>query len=413
MIASGPNGNINPASHPVNPSLVPPKRSKVLRYVVTIAGLLAVVAALAGIKFSQISSLMAMGETMQKMGAPPESVSSSVSETQVWEARLHAVGNVASVKGVNISNDAPGVVSKLHFDSGAKVKQGQVLLELDASVERAQLASARVRRDFARTTSERTTALRESGVVSAAQFDVDESNLKSAGTEIQAIEAQIARKIVRAPFSGKLGIRNVNLGQYLNPGTPITVLEAEGSVYIDFTLPQQQVGAVQVGMPVQILVEGPPKIESMGAIAAVEPTVDNATRNLKFRATVADKDNQLRPGMFVKVDVLLPQRDKVVIVPSTAVIHAPYGDSVFVVEDKKAGTPGMDKTQDGKTVQIARQQFVQLGEERGDFVVIKDGVKVGEELVSAGGFKLRNNSPVVVDNSVKSKAALLPKLENR
>lgn len=397
----------------MNSSIAPSKRSKGLRYLITGLGLLAVVGGLAFVKFSQISMLMKMGETMKQMGPPPESVSTTPSEAQSWEDRLHAVGNVATVKGVNISNDAPGVVTKLHFDSGAQVKQGQILVELDASVERAQLASAKARRDIARITAERTTALKASGVVSQAQFDVDESTLRTASTELQAIEAQIARKVVRAPFSGKLGIRNVNLGQYLNPGTPITVLESTGSVYIDFTLPQQQLGAVQVGLPVHITVEGPPKVETDGTIAAVSPTVDNATRNLKFRASVEDKDDKLRPGMFVKVDVILPQQQKVVIVPSTSVVHAPYGDSVFVVEDKKAGSPGMEKTQDGRPVKIARQQFVRLGEERGDFVVIADGVKNGDELVSAGAFKLRNGSPIVIDNSAKAKAALMPRLENR
>jgi membrane fusion protein (multidrug efflux system) len=292
------------------------------------------------------------------------------------------------------------------------VKPGQVLVELDSSVERAQLASARSRRDIAKLTAERSRTLLASNVIAQAQVDSDEATLRTANTELDAIQAQIARKLVRAPFAGRLGIRNVNLGQYLNPGTQLTTLEQLGAVYVDFSLPQQWLGKINVGMPVRVTIEGANDLAVDGQIAAVDPTVDNTTRNLKLRASVVNKDDKLRPGMFAKVSVILPSRASQVIVPATAVVHASYGDSVFVVEDKKADAPGMRQTPDGRTVKVARQQFVRLGQARGDFVAIADGVTAGQELVSAGAFKLRNGSPVLVDNRVKADAQLSPRPEN-
>ena len=383
-----------------------------MRYIVTVIGLLAVVAGLAFIKFSQISSLMAMGKQMEKSGPPPESVGSSIAQKEVWEGTLSAVGSIASVRGVALSNDAPGVVTRIRFQSGSLVQQGQVLVELDSSVERAQLGSARSRRDIALITAQRSRTLLASKVIAQAQLDADESTLRTASTELDAIQAQIARKTIRAPFAGRLGIRNVNLGQFLSPGTHLTTLEATGAVYVDFTLPQQWLGKVSVGMPVRVTIESANELAAAGEITAIDPTVDSATRNLRLRASVENKDDKLRPGMFAKVVVVLPERVSQVIVPSTAVVHASYGDSVFVIEEKKPGATGLRQTPDGRTVKVARQQFVRTGPARGDFVAVLDGVSAGQELVSAGAFKLRNGSPVVVDNRVKAEAQLNPRPEN-
>ncbi len=384
-----------------------------MRYVLVIVGLLLIVGTLGFVKFSQISSLIAMGEEMQKAGPPPESVGTAVAEAQQWEDTLSAVGNVASVKGVALSSEGAGVVTKIRFESGSTVKQGEILVELDTSVERAQLASARARRDLAKVTAERSRALVATKVISQAQMDAVEAELKTASTEYNAIQAQIERKVVRAPFSGKLGIRNVNLGQYLNPGTPITVLESQGAVFVDFTLPQQELGKLSVGMPVRLVLEGDREKQLQGEIAAVDPTIDNTSRSIKLRASVPNDTEKLRPGMFVNVSVILPAKKQLVIVPTTSVVHASYGDSVFIVEDKKPGSPGMAKTPDGKLVKIARQQFVRAGEARGDFVAILEGVKAGQEVVSAGAFKLRNGVPIVVNNAVKPEPKLNPRPENR
>ena len=390
----------------------PRKPGKALKILFVIVGLLALVGTLGFIKFSQISSLMAMGKAYEKSGPPPESVGSGMSKKQTWQGQLTAVGTIAPVKGVALSNDAPGVVSKISFESGALVKQGQVLVELDTSVERAQLASAGVRRNLAVTNVKRSRALIKDQLTTQIQVDADESAVKSAETDAQTIQAQIARKIVRAPFAGRLGIRAVNVGQYLSPGTTLTVLQAVGAVYVDFSLPQQQLGTIVVGMPVKVQIEGSAEPAQDGVIAAVDPTIDSTTRMLKLRATVPNAHEKLSPGMFANVAVQLADQGDVVTIPLTAVVHASFGDSVFVVEDKKADAPGARTSPAGKTIKNARQQFVRLGQARGDYVAVLDGVTDGQELVTAGAFKLRNNSPIVVDNSVKTDPQLNPKPEN-
>jgi membrane fusion protein (multidrug efflux system) len=391
-----------------------PRGKKVLRYLVVAGGLLLVVAALAGVKVSQISSLIAMGKEWEAAGPPPESVASGVAQAESWEGTLSAVGTVAGVESVAVSNDAPGRVVRIHFESGAEVKKGQVLVELDTSVERAQLASAKSRRGLARTNAARSKALFQQSVVSQSQFDNDQAQLEMANTDYQAIQAQIDRKMVRAPFAGRLGIRAVNVGQYLNPGTTLTTLEAVGGVFVDFTLPQRMLALVKDGMPVRISATQDGKEPlAEGTVSAIDPAIDEVTRSIKLRASIANESAKLRPGMFVNVAVVLPRRDKVTIVPLTAVVHAPYGDSLFVIEDKKADAPGMAQTPDGRPVKVARQQFVRLGEARGDFVVVREGIKPGEAVVSAGAFKLRNGSPIVIDNSVKPEPKLDPRPENQ
>jgi membrane fusion protein (multidrug efflux system) len=366
---------------------------------VTILGILAVVGALAAVKGAQIGSMIAFGKKAQEAGPPPEAVGSAIAELQAWEGELEAVGSVATSKGVALSTDVSGVVTHIYFESGATAKQGQVLVELDSGVERAQLASAISQRELAATTLRRTKALAATGAVSPAQVDADETAMRGAATAVDAIQAQISKKTITAPFTGKLGIRSVNLGQYLNAGTPVTVLETADALHVDFTLPQQRLADVKVGMPVHIWEEsGDAGAPIVGKIAAVDPTVDPNTRNIKLRADTDSTD--LRPGMFVRVAVILPQKADVVVVPVTAIVHAPYGDSVFVVEDK-----------DGK--KIGRQQFVRVGRARGDFVSITDGLKAKQEIVTAGAFKLRNNSPIKIDNSMKLDPKLDPRPANR
>ena len=322
---------------------------------------------------------------------------------------LAAVGSITSVKGVAITNEVPGTVTGIHFESGQLVKAGQVLFELDTSVERAQLASAEARRDYAQLNVARSRELVGNSVAPQSQLDADESQIKTTSRDVAAIQAQIARKTTHAPFSGRLGIRTVNLGQYLNPGTPVTTLEAIDSVYVDFTLPPQRVADVAVGMPVRVTIEGA-GITADGTVGAVDPSIDSATRTIKIRAAVPNKGEQLRPGMFAKVALVLPTRAPSITVPQTAVVHASYGDSVFVIEDK---TEGATTNADGKPIKKARQQFVRLGESRGDYVAVLDGVKAGDKLVGIGAFKLRNGGSVVIDETLKNKAQLDPKPDNR
>jgi membrane fusion protein (multidrug efflux system) len=373
-----------------------------MRYLVAILALLALVGGLAAVKYKQISSLISANHAMEKAGPPPEAVGSFVSRHDTWQESLDAVGSIAPAKGVTLSNDAPGVVSAIHFESGAVVRQGQVLLDLDSNVERSQLASVEARKELAQVNATRTRALVSSDAVARSQQDTDDSVVKTSRSDLDVLQAQIARKVVRAPFSGRLGIRQVNLGQYLNSGTAIATLESTNTVFVDFTLPQQRLRDIALGMPVRVTIEGEGVPAADGSISAVDPTIDAVTRSIKLRASVPNGDEKLLPGMFAKVSVLLPGAHDVVIIPVSALVHAAYGDSIFMVEDSKDGP--------GKT---ARQQFVKVSETRGDFVAVSQGLAVGQEVVSAGAFKLRNGAPIAVDNAVQPRAELSPHPENR
>jgi len=267
------------------------------------------------------------------------------------------------------------------------------------------LASLRARRELAEISVKRSTALASSGAVAQSQVDADSSSFKSLTADAGALSAQIARKVIRAPFSGKLGIRQVNLGQYLAPGTTVTTLEAEKSIFVDFALPQQDLPKLHTGMTVRALQSGSSQSFGEGVISAIDPAVDPMTRTIKVRASLQDAEDKLRPGMFLRVEVVLPEKSEVVAVPQTAIVHASYGDSVFLGEEK----PGPD----GKPRKVVRQQFVKVGTKRGDFVSVLDGLKADEEVVTAGAFKLRNGLPLAVNNQGGPQPSLDPHPENR
>ncbi len=381
-------------------------------YLLVVSGLLVVVGLLAGIKGAQIGKLIGMGKQFQASGPPPETVSTSVAQAETWETTVSAVGSISGLRSVNVSNEVPGTISKIRFESGQIVREGQVLVELDSGVERAQMASADARRDLAERTLKRSKVLAGGNAISPSQLDEVDAQLKSATTDAGALRAQVERKVIRAPFRGRLGIRAVNVGQYLTPGTMVTTLDSMGGTFVDFSLPQDGLATIKVGLPVRVTIEGT-TAQLTGTISAIEPTIDPTTRNVKIRAAIPEPANKPRPGMFVNVQVVQPTQQAVVAIPVTALLHASYGDSVFVVEDKPPGTPGMAQTPDGKPVKIARQQFVRTGAARGDFIAITKGVTAGQQVVSAGAFKLRNKSPVVVDNSVQAKAQLALEPQNR
>ena len=364
------------------------------------AGLLVVIGVLGGLKFLQIGKLIAFGEEQERKGPPPEPVGTAMARQETWERTLATIGSVAGARSVEISNDSAGRVRRIRFESGELVKRGEVLVELDTSVERARIASLESQRELAAVTARRGRALVAEGVIAQQELDRAEAELDSLAAQIKAVRAEIEKKIVRAPFGGRLGIRAVDIGQYLPPGTRLTELESLGSVFVDFSLPQRDYAELAEGMRVRIAYRNGKKEVVDGAITAVEPKLDDQTRSVQLRSSVPSAADELRPGMFVDVSVVLPSRDQVVAVPATSIVHASYGDSVFVVE-----------LQAGK--QIARQQFVRTGRARGDFVEIEHGVRAGQQVVSAGAFKLRNGVAVVVDNSVKPEPELEPKPENR
>ena len=375
-------------------------------------GVLSLLGGLGGLKAAQIKSLLAYGRAAAAMGPPPEVVGTMKAKEQTWENRLFSVGTIAPARGVTVSNDAPGVVTAIKFQSGQTVRRGQMLVELDSRVERAELASLRAQAGLARVSAGRTRALFKDDAVPKAQLDNAESALQSASANAAALQAQIDRKIVRAPFDGRLGIRLVNLGQYLNPGTAITSLQSSDQNYVDFALPQQQLKQIAVGTVVRIN-EGLPGPRAEAAIAAIDPTLDPVTRSGRVRAAVRKMDGVLSPGMFVNVSVVLPDRREVTLVGATSLIHASFGDSVFAVEERKDDQGALLTGPDGKPAKVVRQQFVKTGEARGDFVEILEGVKLGQEIVAQGAFKLRNGAPVMVNNSVKVELQLAPRPENR
>ena len=402
----------------VLPEMVRRRRGHIVN-IASLAGMLAVPgqALYAGTKFAQISSLIKFGKAAQAAGPPPEAVGTATATGGSWESVLESVGSVAAGRGVTISNEIPGVVRAIRFESGAKVRAGQVLVELDAGVEKAQLASLRARQELATTTAARTRKLESGGAATKAQLENDESQMKTIGADAEALRAQIDKKTIRAPFAGRLGIRSINLGQYLNPGTAITVLESLEAVYIDFTVPQQEVARVPVGTAVRIVLPGTQPIQTLtGKIAAVDPSIDPVTRAVRLRASVQDDKatrDKLHPGMFVNVSVMLPEQKNVVSVPAIAILRAPYGNSVFIVEDRKDEQGHVVKGPDGKPGKVARQQFVRVGTTRGDFVSIDEGVTAGQEIVMLGAFKLRNGAPIMVNNQTKLEPSQTPNPQNR
>ncbi len=387
-----------------------------MRYVLTVVAVLLVIGGLAALKTAQISTLIKSGEEGAKMGPPPESVGTAKTGQAQWEEVIDAVGSVASAKGVTVTTEVPGTVKRIAFDSGAMVKAGEVLVELEASIDQAQLASAVAELDLAKMTAERSRALSERGSLARAAFDQDQAVLDAAVARVAGLRAQVGKKVVRAPFSGRLGIREVNLGQYLSPGTPIATLESVDESFVDFSVPQQRLADVKVGGPVRLALgssDDEQRATIEGTITAIDPSISVSTRSVQVRAAVPDEKAQLRPGMFVDVAVVLPKSNAVVTAPATAIVHAPYGDSVFVVEEKKKDSPGTAKTPDGKPVKVVRQQFVRTGRQRGDFIAIVEGVKEGEEIVTVGAFKLRNGAPIVVTDQDVTQPKLDPRPENR
>jgi membrane fusion protein (multidrug efflux system) len=384
-----------------------------VRYILTFVALLVVVGALAAIKAAQIATLVAHGHKAQEQGPPPEVVGTAIGKDEVWDLTLSDVGSVATPKGATLSNEIAGVVTRTHFESGDRVSAGATLVELDTNVEREQLAAALSRLELASTTMGRTAVLARTGAIPRSQVDADQAQLETSTKDVAGLRATIARKNVRAPFAGTVGVRNVNVGQFLEVGTPITVIDASRFSYVDFTAPQEQLAKIAVGMPVRIQPPGDAGAPLGGTIQAVDPAVDPATRAAKVRAIIEAPKSSLRPGMFVDVKVVLPEQQRIVVVPSTALVHASYGDSIFVVEEKPANEPGIRTTPSGAKVMVARQQFVKTGESRGDFTAIPEGLAPGQEVVTAGAFKLRNGAPIVVDNRVQPKAELDPRPENR
>ena len=361
----------------------------------------AFVAALGFVKFRQIQTAIAQGASFQP---PPEAVTTIVAEEESWPATLTAIGTMAAVQGVTVSADLPGIVDRINFDSGKSVREGEVLVQLDTRQEQAQLAAVEAQRDLANLNFYRMQGLVSDGAISRADYDRSAAEQKETEARVGEIRAAIARKTIRAPFSGILGIRQVNLGQYLSGGDPIVPLQSLHPIYVNFGVPQQEAGHARVGRQVRLTTNDVSAAAFVGRITAIDAVVDEATRNVQVQATLANPDGKLRPGMFVQTEVMVGASRTVVTLPASAISYAPYGDSVFVVTDLKG--------QDGQTYRGVRQQFVKLGGARGDQVAVVSGVKPGEEVVTSGVFKLRNGAAVQVNNKVRPANSATPTPED-
>ena len=371
------------------------------RMIVMLAVTLGIVAALGFVKFRQIQTMIAQGAAYQP---PPEAVTTIVAAREEWPSTLTAIGTVAAVRGVTVSADLPGVVDRIAFDSGVAVHEGDVLAVQDTRQERAQLAAAEAQRDLAGVNFGRIQGLLDERVVSRAEFDKATADERQAKARVGEISAAIDRKTIRAPFSGVLGLRHVNLGQYLSGGDALVTLQSLNPIYVNFGVPQQSLAQMRAGRTVRVTAGDRPGPEVEGRITAIDSLVDESTRNVQVQATFGNADGKLRPGMFVQAVVVVGAASAVVSLPASAISYAPYGDSVFVVSNLTDPA--------GKPYRGVRQQFVKLGPARGDQIAILSGVKPGEEVVTSGVFKLRNGAAVQINNTVRPGNNPSPKPEN-
>ena len=356
--------------------------------------------ALGFIKFKQVQSAV----QASAFQPPPEAVTSIVAKREQWSSTMSIIGTMEAVHGVTVSADLPGTVTRINFDSGKAVQVGDILVELDTRQERAQLAALEAQRDLARINFNRTQQLVSEGVISRQDYDQATAQQKSTEANVSEVRATIERKTIRAPFSGILGIRQVNLGQYLSAGQGIVALQSLNPIYVNFGVPQQEASKVLVGRPLRVTKEDMASVAFTGHVTAIDSVVNEATRNIQVQATLANPKGILRPGMFVQVDVVTGAGRSVIALPASAINYAPYGDSVFVITDMKDPS--------GKTYRGVHQQFVKVEGSHGDQVAIVSGVNPGDEVVTSGVFKLRNGAAVQVNNKVQPENSPAPKPED-
>ena len=371
-------------------------RTKRGAVVAAIGGVLALVVLLAGIKAMQIGKMMRSPQMM-----PATTVTSAEVKEEDWAPTLSSVGSVSAVQGAVISAELAGIVSEISFENGAEAKKGDVLMKLDTSQEEALLRSAAAEAQLARTDLERSRDLAMKKVVSSAELDSAQSKFTRLNAVVDQMRSNVAKKTVIAPFDGQLGIRQVNVGQMINAGQQVIALTSLDSVYVDFALPEQHLSKLTKDLEVRVRVDALPGRAFKGKLTAINSMLDPVTRNVPLQATLENTDHALHPGMFAKVDVVLPVKESVLAIPATAISYAPYGDSVFVIEKKKDAKSGRES-------QVLRQQFVRTGETRGDFVTVTNGLKAGEVIVSSGVFKLRNGMEVTINNQLAPKPEISP-----
>ncbi len=402
------------------------------KLLIAVIGVAIVVGAIVYVKLGQFGEMMEAGS---RMVPPPETVTSMVVEPAIWERTLGVTGTLSAVQGVTVSAETGGRVKRIDFESGARVEAGDVLVQLDTAGESAQLAAAEAAAALARTTLERRRELGKRQLVSPADIDAAAAQAKEAIAQVGVVRATMARKTIRAPFAGRLGLRQVNLGQILREGDAIVSLQTLDPIHVDFPVPQQDLPLVATGMAVRVRADAAPDARFDGQIRAISPEVDIATRQIRVRALVRNAQEQLRAGMFAKVEVVLPQPRSVLPIAASAVVYAPFGDSVFVIarpangdggtnretapdsasvsadgvaSTSGAASPGSPDSKRDEPSLVIEQRFVRLGEARGDYVEVMDGLKAGEKVVTSGVFKLRSGMSVVIDNTLAPKPSSTP-----
>ena len=352
-----------------------------------------------------VISPMFLKKFIASMANPPQTVSTAKAVTQDWQKEIVAVGSLRAQRGADLSTQVGGIVSAVHFESGAEVEAGTLLVELSSADDVAKLNSRKAAASLAQTTYDRDQRQLQAQAVSRQVVDTDEGNLRSAQAQVAQQQAIIDYKFIKAPFSGRLGIRQIDVGQYVSPGLAIVSLQALDPIYVDFTLPQQNIAQIKTGQKVTALVDSFPGVEFTGTIAALNSRIDTATRNIQVRATIPNPDHKLLPGMFTTVRIAIGDVQKLVTLPQTSITYNPYGSTIFIVDQKK--------DDNGKDTLNARQVFVTAGDTRGDQVSVLKGVNDGETVVTAGQLKLRNGSPLNVNNEVQPSNDPNPKPANQ
>jgi membrane fusion protein (multidrug efflux system) len=368
-----------------------------IRIIIALVGVLLVVGALGTIKGLQIKRMIAHGESFVP---PAQTVTAAEAQPMTWERTYTTVGSLEAVQGVMVTAELSGKVAEIAFKSGAGVSSGDLLLQQDVSAENAQLRAARSKAFLARKNLGRSRALYQENVISISDLDERQAAYEQAAAEVDNLLAVIGKKTIRAPFAGRLGISRVDMGEVMDSGQPIVSLQSLDPIFANFQLPQQALPDLSPGLKVRAGIDAQGDLSIEGRITAINPEVDSTTRNIRMQAVLDNRSEELRPGMYVNVTVVLPDARPVLAIPATAVVYAPYSDSVFLIETQDSDS--------AEKQQVLRQQFVQLGEKRGDFVAVQNGLEAGQRVVSTGVFKLRNGMAVVVDNELSPEFQLSP-----
>jgi membrane fusion protein (multidrug efflux system) len=371
----------------------------IIAFILMLVVALAIYAGLGYFKFTQIMGFVQLAKS-GAFAPPPTAVTTTVAEKSQWQPTLETIGTVTAINGVTISTDLAGIVSKIAFDSGTEVKAGDILVQLNTDQEQAQLAQAEAQRDWTQITLTRNQDLLTKRTVSQSDFDSASAQFRQAQATVDQNKAIIARKTLRAPFAGVVGIRQINLGQYLNTGDAVVTLQSFDPIYVNFSLPQQNLSQITVGQAVELDLDAYADKVFAGKITAINSLVDQSSRNVQIQATLPNSEIKLRPGMYAKVKVDLPESQEVIAIPSSSIHYAPYGDSVFVVSEMKS--------EDGKTYKGVKEQFVKLGQSKGDLTAIVSGLNPGQEIVTSGVFRLKSGAAITVNNKTKPGSELSP-----